>query len=119
MLFSSVEFILVFLPLTGLLFWLARRYAGVGVALGVLTAGSLAFYAISSILLQFGRGGTDLSDPRQLLYALLHSHLILLIVSVLVNYLLAFRIGPAKGADLADGGPPADPPRQPYSGLFL
>ncbi len=46
MLFSSVEFIFVFLPITGLLFALMRRFAGVGAALGILTAASIVFYGV-------------------------------------------------------------------------
>jgi alginate O-acetyltransferase complex protein AlgI len=45
MLFSSAQFLLVFLPITALLFALAARYASVGLALGVLTVASIAFYA--------------------------------------------------------------------------
>jgi alginate O-acetyltransferase complex protein AlgI len=46
MIFSSVEFILVFLPITALLFALMRRYAGIGAALGILSAASIVFYGI-------------------------------------------------------------------------
>jgi alginate O-acetyltransferase complex protein AlgI len=45
MIFSSVHFLLVFLPITVLLFALAGRYAGVAVTLGVLTVASIVFYA--------------------------------------------------------------------------
>ena len=45
MLFSSTQFLLVFLPITALLFALAARYATVGLALGVLTVASFVFYA--------------------------------------------------------------------------
>ena len=46
MIFSSVEFILVFLPVTAILFALMRRFANVSAALGVLTAASIVFYGI-------------------------------------------------------------------------
>ena len=46
MIFSSVEFILVFLPVTLLLFALMRSVAGVGAALGVLIVASVVFYGV-------------------------------------------------------------------------
>jgi D-alanyl-lipoteichoic acid acyltransferase DltB (MBOAT superfamily) len=44
MLFSSLEFIFVFLPLTGLAFVLLRRWRGVSLALNSLALASLFFY---------------------------------------------------------------------------
>ena len=46
MLFSSFYFLLLFLPLTAAAFWLAGRFSAVGVAVGVLTVASIAFYAV-------------------------------------------------------------------------
>lgn len=45
MLFSSLEFILAFLPLTLLAVWAAKRFGGTGAALVTLLAASLVFYA--------------------------------------------------------------------------
>src|SRR6266498_934674 len=44
MLFSSLEFVLLYLPLTGLTFVLLRRWHTVSLALGSLALGSLVFY---------------------------------------------------------------------------
>jgi alginate O-acetyltransferase complex protein AlgI len=45
MIFSSIEFVYVFLPIVFFLFVFSRRVAGVGVALGVLTVASFVYYA--------------------------------------------------------------------------
>ncbi|MDR6290925.1 D-alanyl-lipoteichoic acid acyltransferase DltB (MBOAT superfamily) [Inquilinus ginsengisoli] len=48
MLFNSYAFILLFLPLTYALWTVARRFAGVSWAIGVLLAASLVFYGAST-----------------------------------------------------------------------
>ena len=76
MIFSSVEFIFVFLPITALLFALMRRYAGVGAALGILTAASIVFYGVWR--------------PQDVP---------LLLGSIIINWLLSTIIEPAPIAD--------------------
>lgn len=49
MLFNSLEFILVFLPLTVALAWLATRYLGVRAELIVLAVASVVFYADAGV----------------------------------------------------------------------
>src|SRR5436190_13797222 len=44
MLFSSLEFIFLFLPLTALAFFLVKRWSGISLALGSLSLASLVFY---------------------------------------------------------------------------
>ncbi len=80
MIFSSVEFIFVFLPITALLFALMRRYAGVGAALGVLTAASIVFYG--------------LWQPHDIL--LLLKSISLLLGSIIINWLLSTVIDSAQ-----------------------
>jgi D-alanyl-lipoteichoic acid acyltransferase DltB (MBOAT superfamily) len=46
MIFSSVEFIFIFLPITALLFALMRKYVTISAALGVLTVASIVFYGV-------------------------------------------------------------------------
>ena len=91
MIFSSVEFILVFLPITALLFALMRRYANVGAALGVLTAASIVFYGVWR--------------PQDIP---------LLLGSIVVNWLLSTIINPPLvRADDPVGNPPD--PKAPLS----
>lgn len=70
MIFSSIEFLLVFLPAFLLLYWITPKKA----KNVVLLSGSLIFYA--------------LGEPR---------YLILLMVSVLVNYFLGLHLGQEAG----------------------
>jgi len=46
LIFSSIEFIYLFLPATLALFHLGRRAAGLGTALGLLTLASIVFYGV-------------------------------------------------------------------------
>jgi alginate O-acetyltransferase complex protein AlgI len=77
MIFSSLEFMLVFLPVVGLLFWLARRMAGVPMALAVLTIASLIFYGFYGFWMVW--------RPWDLF---------LLLGSVVCNFLLSMFIAP-------------------------
>jgi D-alanyl-lipoteichoic acid acyltransferase DltB (MBOAT superfamily) len=88
MIFSSVEFIFIFLPITAVLFALMRRFAGVGAALGVLTAASIVFYGVWR--------------PQDVP---------LLVGSIIVNWLLSTLIEPARvaGEDVSSPAAPAGP----------
>jgi D-alanyl-lipoteichoic acid acyltransferase DltB (MBOAT superfamily) len=78
MIFPSVEFILVFLPITAILFALMRRFANIGAALGVLTIASLVFYA------------AGLKDNPQLMIKFVS----LLVTSIVCNWALSWCIEP-------------------------
>jgi D-alanyl-lipoteichoic acid acyltransferase DltB (MBOAT superfamily) len=71
--FSSIEFIYVFLPIVFGLFVLSRRVAGVGVALGLLTLASFVYYAYWKI-----------------------DYLWILLGSIAANYLIARVVGPGR-----------------------
>jgi alginate O-acetyltransferase complex protein AlgI len=80
MIFPSVEFILVFLPITALLFALMHRYANVRAVLGVLTVASIVFYA------------AGLWHDKKLMTEFVS----LLVGSIIVNWCLSLLIDPGK-----------------------
>lgn len=46
MLFNSIEFLFLFLPITFVVVWMARRWAGASAALALLTIASVVFYSV-------------------------------------------------------------------------
>jgi D-alanyl-lipoteichoic acid acyltransferase DltB (MBOAT superfamily) len=73
MIFSSLEFIFLFLPASLALFWVARRLAGLGVVLGTLAVVSIFFYGVWK--------------PQ---------YVPLFLGSILANWALARTLGPEK-----------------------
>ncbi len=81
MLFSSLEFVLLYLPLTGLTFVLLRRWWGISLALGSLALASLVFYGwwkpgylplfLSSVVVNFVLGRRIDGPDRRSHYMLL------------------------------------------------
>jgi len=95
--FSSLEFVLLFLPdhRRAVSRWRAE-FAGAAAALGVMTTASLVFYAISSVSLmthRMGGANTNISVANYL-NALFHSLSHALLASVAVNYVIALMIQP-------------------------
>ena len=76
MIFSSVEFIFLYLPITFLLFLFARKYAGIRTVLGLLTLASFFYYSYWGVL----RGYWYFS--------------LIFLGSVTFNFLIARRLGP-------------------------